>query len=166
MDEEHGFSGTEGQSLVAVQTNVVVSKITAEKQVGRISGTVDQPQMLEDGEHEHDRHSVAAHFRSRWAVMQRTLYVGLRVSCECLGFDGVSDIEVEVFGQAGQSIEAGETCAASEKERAVGRIVVHELENGILKDLFQFGAQNQGIETRVPRDDLGEVFFNHTIFSF
>jgi hypothetical protein len=50
------------------------------------------------------------------------------------------NVEVKIFGQPGQAIQSVQACPAGEEERTVLGVVVDELENIILKNLFQLCA--------------------------
>lgn len=125
---------------------------------------MDQPQLPQDREGQRDRYLVATDARGHVTILERLTEIFLDVCHERLGVWLARNIEVQVFGQPGESVQLAQTRATGERVASIVRMAVHEGQNLVLQGLFQPGAQGKGVEAlALLSHDGRQPFLDHTM---
>src|SRR5450830_391387 len=103
-DEEHRLGCADRAHLCAVDTGWLSCNVTAKQEVGGVSRRVDQPQLLQDREDQRDRRPVSTDSRGHVTILERFADVFPEICHERRNVWLPRDIEVQVFGQPGESI--------------------------------------------------------------
>src|SRR5450756_196170 len=147
-DEKHRLGRAERTHLCVVDTGWLGCNVTAKQQVGGVGRRVDQSQLLQDREDQRDRDAGSTDSRGHVAILERFADVFPEICHERRNVWLPRDIEVQVFGQPGESVQLAQTRATGEQVVSILRMVVDEGQNLVLQGLFQSGAQEERVEAR------------------